>query len=208
MRVLITDDHSIMRKGLVTLLGGKYNKAQFDEATSGAEAIEKTRTQKYDIILMDISMPGKNGVETLKQLRADGIKTPVIILTMQREDQYAIRALKAGANGYVNKECAYEELIAAVDKALEGKIYLSESLSQKLALSFTESGGKLPHETLSDREMQVLELIASGKSLSETAVAINLSVNTISTYRARILEKLSLTTTAEMIRYAIDNKLV
>lgn len=208
MKILIADDHSIVRNGLIALLRAEFKNAEIMETTNAADAIDRARHGVWDIILLDISMPGGSGIEALKQMRADGVTAPILMLSMQPEDQYAVRSLKAGASGFVNKESATEELIAAVRKVLSGKKYISEEVSEKLAASFTNTSNKLPHETLSDREMQVLELIASGKTISDVATEIHLSVNTISTYRARILEKLSLNNNAELTRYAIDYKLV
>ncbi len=210
MRILIADDHAIVRQGLISILRAEFLNAEIHEIDNGADAIVKAGEGIWDIILMDISMPGRNGLEALKQIRADGIKSPIIMLSMQPEDQYAIRSLKAGASGFVNKDCATSELIIAVHRALSGKKYISAAVSEKMAESFTDasSSTKLAYENLSDREMQVLELIASGKSLSQVAKEISLSINTISTYRARILEKLSLQNNAELTRYAMDYKLV
>jgi two-component system invasion response regulator UvrY len=208
MKILIADDHAIVRRGLVGLLQAEFKVSEIHEASTGAEAIEKVRSSIWDLILLDISMPGLNGIEVLKQLRAEEIKAPILMLSMQPEDQYAIRALKAGASGFVNKESATEELITAVHKVLSGQKYVSDSLAEKLATSIHDMGSGHAHEHLSDREMQVLQLIASGKTVSEIASEIFLSVNTISTYRARILEKLSLNNNAELTRYAFDNKLV
>ena len=208
MKILIADDHSIVRNGLIALLQAEFKNADITEISNGGDAVDKARHETWDIILMDISMPGRNGIEALKQMRADGVKAPILILSMQPEDQYAIRALKAGASGFVNKDSATEELIMAVRKVLTGKKYISDAVSEKIATSFIDMDGRLAHEALSDREMQVLQLMASGKTLSEVAVEISLSVNTISTYRSRILEKLSLNNNSELTRYALDNKLV
>jgi DNA-binding NarL/FixJ family response regulator len=153
-------------------------------------------------------MPGRNGLEALKQMRLDGVKAPILILSMQPEDQYAIRALKAGSSGFVNKISATDELIAAVHKVLGGKKYISDAVMEKLATNVNDMSEKPTHESLSDREMQVLILIATGKVNAEIAEQLSLSVNTVSTYRARILEKLSLNNNAELTRYALDNKLV
>ncbi|MDB5226724.1 MAG: response regulator transcription factor [Bacteroidota bacterium] len=207
MKILIADDHAIVRKGVIELLRKEFPGAEICEISDGAEAINKARDNTWDIILMDISMPGRSGIEALKQIRADGVKTPVLMLSMQPEDQYAIRVLKAGASGYVNKDCATAELIAAVHKVLAGRKYISPAVSEKLAVSINDTG-KTGHELLSDREMQVLELIANGKTLSEIGNEISLSVNTISTYRARILVKLELHNNGELTRYALDNNLV
>ena len=207
MKILIADDHAIVRKGLIGLLREEFRDADVQEANSGSEVLDKTRQQKWDLILLDISMPGRNGIDTLIQLRADGIKTPILILSMQPEEQYAIRALKAGASGFVNKDKATEELITAVRKVMSGRKYISESIAEKLAAGIDPGSDKLPHELLSNRELQVLQLIASGKQVSEIAEEMSLSVNTISTYRSRILEKLSLQNNAELTRYALDNGL-
>ena len=208
MKILIADDHAIVRKGVISLLSKEFKNAEIYEITNGADAVDRARSGKWDLILLDISMPGRSGIEALKQMRADDVKAPILMLSMQPEDQYAIRALKAGASGFVNKECVTDELIAAVHKVLGGRKYISSEVSEKLATSLTDTNGKTGHELLSDREMQVLERIASGKTISEIAVEISLSVNTISTYRARILEKLELQNNAALTRYAMDHQLV
>lgn len=208
MKILIADDHSIVRKGLIGILLDEFPSAEIIEVCDGADAVEEANKHIWDIILLDISMPVKNGIEALKQIRADNIKAPVLMLSMQPEDQYAIRSLKAGASGFMNKDCATEELIMAVHKVLSGRKYISTAVAEKLATSLNSADGKTGHELLSDREMQVLELIASGKTISEIAGEICLSVNTISTYRARILEKLELHNNAELTRYALDYGLV
>lgn len=205
MKFLIADDHAIVRKGLVQMLKEAFPSIIITEVENGHEALLQTQKQIWDAILLDISMPGRNGMETLKQMRLNGVKAPILILSMHSEDQYAIRVIKAGASGYLNKETATEELLNAVHKVLSGKKYISQTVAEKLA---ELSGEMVSHEQLSDREMQVFQLIANGKSVSEIAEEISLSVNTISTYRARILEKLGLTNNAELTRYAIDNKLI
>jgi two-component system, NarL family, invasion response regulator UvrY len=208
MKFLISDDHAIVRKGLKDLLLEEFPNAEFFEAVNSQEAISLVSSNNFDIILLDISMPGRNGMETLKQIRAMGVKVPVLMLSMHSEDQYAVRALRAGASGFINKECANDELLSAIHKVLTGKKYITETVAEKLAGNVGGSEQKLLHESLSDREMQVLQQIASGKTVSEIAEEISLSVNTVSTYRGRILEKLSLNNNAELTRYAIDNSLV
>jgi two-component system, NarL family, invasion response regulator UvrY len=208
MNILIADDHAIVRKGLVQLLREGYPSVEICEAVNSAEAIEMAKKNNFDVILLDISMPGRNGIETLKQLRVDGVKSPVLMLSMHPEAQYAIRCLKAGAWGFINKETATEELLGAVQKVLAGKKYITDAVAEMLADGMSERAGKPPHELLSDREMQVLQQLASGKTVSEIAENIFLSVNTISTYRSRILEKLQLGNNAELTRYAIENDLV
>lgn len=208
MKILIADDHAIVRKGVISLLTKEFPNAEICEVTNGADAIDHAKLGKWDLILLDISMPGRSGVEALKQIRADGVKAPILMLSMQPEDQYAIRALKAGASGFVNKDCVTDELIAAVHRVLSGRKYVSPNISEKLATSVGDTSGKIGHELLSDREMQVLEMIANGKTLSEIAASLFLSVNTISTYRARILQKMELNSNGELTRYALDHRMV
>jgi two-component system invasion response regulator UvrY len=205
MKFLIADDHAIVRKGLVQILHEEFPDAEVTEVANSNKVLEEVSRQTWDVILLDISMPGRNGIETLKQIRANGIKAPILMLSMHSEDQYAVRVLKAGASGFLNKESATSELLAAVRKVLSGRKYITPSVAEKLAETTIE---KNAHELLSDREMQVLQHIASGKTVSEIAEEIALSVNTISTYRTRILEKLDLNNNAELTRYALDNKLV
>ncbi|MCG3167513.1 MAG: Response regulator UvrY [Bacteroidia bacterium] len=208
MKFLIADDHAIVRKGLAQLLSEEFPEAEIHEASNSAEVIDKARSAVWDTILMDISMPGRNGLETLKQIRDLGVKAPVLVISMHPEEQYALRVIKAGASGFLNKDSATDELVAAVHKVLSGKKYISATLAQKLAEGLDTSSEKPAHELLSDRELQVFLLLASGKAVGEIADEISLSVNTISTYRARILEKLNLSNNAELTRYALDNGLV
>jgi len=207
-KFLIADDHAIVRKGLVQLIREEFYEAEIAEATDSNEVYEKVKSQIWDVILLDISMPGRNGLDILKQLRAEGIKAPILMLSMHPEEQYAIRVLKAGASGFLNKESANAELVLAIQKVLTGRKYISASLAEKLADNAGDKSDKALHESLSDREMQVLQMLASGKTVSEVGIEISLSVNTISTYRARLLEKHSLNNNAELTRYALDNGLV
>lgn len=207
MNFLIADDHAIVRKGLVELLKEEYPEATITQVSNSNEALAEARRESMDIIMLDISMPGRNGIETLKQMRAEGIKAPILMLSMHAEDQYALRVLKAGASGFVNKESATEELLSAVRKVLSGRKYITPSLAERLVDNVGSDTEKQAHELLSDREMQVLVLIGSGKAVSDIAEELSLSVNTISTYRSRILEKLTLQNNAELTRYAIDNGL-
>ena len=207
MKFLIADDHAIVRKGLAQILCDEFPDAKIKEVVNSNEVLEETRKELWDVILLDISMPGRNGIETLKQIRAEGIKSPILMLSMHPEDQYGVRVLKAGASGFLNKESATEELLTAVHRVLSGRKYITPSVAEKLAESVGAEGEKDAHDTLSDREMQVMQLIASGKTVSEIADELSLSVNTISTYRTRLLEKLSLSNNAELTRYAIDNGL-
>ena len=206
MNILIADDHAIVRKGLVDLIHEGYPVAAISEAVNGHQVLDQVSKQDWNIILMDISMPGRNGIETLKQIRANGNKTPILILSAYPEDQYAVRVLRAGASGYMSKEIATDELLGAVTKVLSGKKYISAAVAEKLAT--TQTTGENLFEALSDREMQILQFIASGKTVTQIAKEISLSINTISTYRIRILQKLSLRNNAEITRYALDNGLV
>jgi two-component system, NarL family, invasion response regulator UvrY len=207
MQILVADDHAIVRKGLIQLLQEAYPSAVIKEVVNSQEVLDQLNQQAWDVILMDISMPGRNGVDTLKQIRSNGVKVPILILSAHPEDQYAIRVLKAGASGFMNKESATEELLVAITRILAGKKYISSTVAEKLADSSAQADGRPGHELLSDRELEVLQLIAAGKAVSEIAEVLSLSVNTISTYRARILEKLSLQNNAELTRYAIDSRL-
>lgn len=208
MKFLIADDHAIVRKGLVQILYEEFPTASVTEVANSNEVMDEVRKHIWDVILLDISMPGRNGIETLKQIRTEGIKAPILMLSMHPEEQYAVRVLKAGASGFLNKESATDELLAAVRKVLSGKKYISAAVAEKLAETVGGEREKSAHELLSDREMQVLQLIASGKTVSEIGDELSLSVNTISTYRTRLLEKLNLNNNAELTRYAIDNKFV
>lgn len=208
MKFLIADDHAIVRKGLVQLINEEFPSAEIIEVSDSIQVLETIRKDNFDLIMLDISMPGKNGIEILKQIKAEKIKSPVLMLSMHSEDQYALRTLKAGASGFLNKDTATEELIIAINKILSGKKYISANMAEKMAEEMGDNSKKTGHENLSDRELQVLSLIASGKTVSEIADEINLSVNTISTYRARILEKLGLNNNAEITRYCFDNDLI
>ena len=179
-----------------------------DEAADGREALSKAATGDYDVLLLDITMPFKNGVDVLSQLKNERPTLPVLMLSMHPEEQYAVRALRAGASGYLTKESAPEELVAAIRKVSTGGKYVSASLAEHLACIVQNDGEALPHETLSNREHQVMCMIASGQTVSEAARELSLSVKTISTYRARILEKLHMKNNAELIRYATMNELV
>jgi len=207
MKILIADDHAIVRKGLIQILLEEFPQAVITEVSNGIEALTATRAQIWDIVLMDISMPGRNGIEILKQMRAENVKAPVLMLSMHPEEQYAVRSLRAGASGFLNKESATDELLAAVRKVLAGRKYITNAVAEILAESSNTNAEKAPHELLSDREMQVLLFIASGKTVSEIAEEISLSVNTISTYRARILEKMNLQNNSELTRYVFENHL-
>ncbi len=208
MKVLITDDHPIVRQGLQQLLKETFEAIVVDEAANGTEALGKIKTDKYDIVLLDIAMPGMNGLEVLKEIQKFNKTLPVLIISIYPEDQYALRCLKAGASGYLTKDTASDELTLAVERILSGKKYVSPNLADKLARHLNEGTPKLPHELLSDREDQVMRYIASGKTAAEIAAELNLSVKTINTYRNRIIKKMQIKNSAELIRYAVQNQLL
>ena len=208
IKILIADDHPIVRQGFKQVLQDTTDLVVADEAGNGQEVLSLVSKKDYDVILLDISMPGKNGLEVLKELKVLNPKIPVLILSIYPEEQYAIRALKAGASGYLTKASAPEELISAIRKVSRGGKYISSSLAEKIAYELDGDSGKAPHETLSDREYQILLMIASGKTVSDIAGEMCLSVKTVSTYRSRIIEKMKLKNNAELTTYAIRNKLV
>ncbi|HTK80861.1 MAG TPA: response regulator transcription factor [Bacteroidota bacterium] len=207
-RILIGDDHAVVRRGLKQILTDEFKNLQVGEAADAAEVLKLARSQSWDLLILDINLPGRSGLEVLNELQAGRGKFPVLMLSMHPEDQFAIRALKAGAAGYLTKESASDELLKAVNKILSGGKYVSPTLAEKLAMNLEQDYASATHESLSDREFQVLRLIASGKTVGQIADELSLSVKTISTYRARILEKLNLTTNAELTKYGIQNRLV
>lgn len=208
MKILIADDHAVVRQGLKQILTETFNPLVISEATTGIEALEKAQGEEWDVVILDMTMPGLSGLDILKEVRASRPKLPVLILSMHAEDQFAVRLLKAGASGYLTKESVPDELIKAIHKVLEGRKYVSPLLAERLALEIGGDSDKPLHETLSDREFQVMCLLAAGKTATEIAEELSLSVKTISTYRARILEKMNLKTNADVIRYAIQNQLI
>lgn len=208
MKILIADDHPTMRNGVKFILSSEYKDVSFGEAANGAEALKKVYENEWDLLILDLDMPGRNGLEVLKQIKDDGVKIPVLMFSMHPEEQIAIRALKLGASGYVAKDSAGEELVKAIEVVLRGKKYITPTLAELMAAHLESPSDKLPHELLSDREYETLLLMASGKTVSEISDQLSLSVNTISTYRARILEKTGMKTSAELISYAIKNNLV
>jgi DNA-binding NarL/FixJ family response regulator len=208
IKILVADDHPVVRLGLKQLLSDVKDMSVVDEATTGQEVLKKVAKSDYDVILLDISMPGRNGLDILHELRSKKPKIPVLVLSIYPEDQYAVRVLKIGAAGYLTKESVPEELITAIRKVAQGRKYISATLAEKLAIDLEFDSEKPVHEYLSDREYQVLCLLASGKRLKDIADELDLSIKTISTYRTRILDKMKMKNNAEMIRYALQNKLV
>ena len=208
LKVLVVDDFPLFRRGVRDLLGEGFKDAKIGEASDANEMLKLLRLKPWDVAILDISMPGMNGLDALKHVKQEFPDLPVLILSMHPEEQYAIRTIKAGADGYLTKSSAPEELVKAIKKVHEGGKYVSAELGEALAFTASLGSEKRPHELLSDREYEVLCFIGSGKTVGEIAVAANLSVTTISTYRARILEKMRMKTNAELVRYAIQQGLV
>jgi DNA-binding NarL/FixJ family response regulator len=207
-KILIADDHLVVRRGIRQILSDWSDSAVMDEACNGQEVLEKVQDNHYDLILLDISMPGRSGLEVLAQLKKERPDLNVLILSMHTEEQYAVRVMKAGASGYLTKESTPEELISAVERVSQGRKYISSSLAEQLAFYLETETEKPPHELLSDRQFEVLCLIAKGKTVTEIAEMLSLSIKTISTYRTRILEKMAMTNNAQLTHYAIKNNLV
>jgi two-component system invasion response regulator UvrY len=208
IRVLVADDHAVVRRGVVQILDEAPDLVAAGEASSGRQVLQKVQENDYDVLVLDIGMPDGSGLEVLHQLRTLRPDLRVLILSMYPERQYALRALKAGAAGYLTKESAPDELVAAVRRIAQGGKYITQSLAEELTAALVGEAEKTPEEILSDREFQVVCMLAEGKTIAGIAEELSLSVKTISTYRARVLEKLNLSNTAEIIRYAFEHKLV
>lgn len=207
IRVLIADDHAIVRQGLRQILSDTPDLTVSGEAENGVQAVQMVRAGEWDVVLMDVSMPDRNGIDALKLIKKEHPRLPVLILSMYPEEQYAIRALKAGAAGYLTKQSAPELLVTAIRQVASGKKYVSPSLAEELANAIGDDSERPPHEKLSDREYQTLCMIASGKTPAEIAEALNLSVKTVSVYRARLLEKMNLRNNAELTHYGLKHGL-
>lgn len=197
-----------MRQGLKLILADHFKRARFGEARNAQEALTSIARDKWDVVVLDVTMPGRNGLEVLKEIKRLRPKLPVLILSMHPEDQFAVRMLKTGAAGYLTKESAGSELVGAIEKVVGGGRYVSPSLAERMATYLDMDVQKAPHERLSDREFLVLRMIASGKAVSQIARELSLSVKTISTYRARLLEKMDMKNNAELTHYAVQNELV
>ena len=208
LKILVADDHEVVRKGLVKVLAETLQPIKIDEAGHGQEALSKILKSEYDLVVLDLKMPGKSGLDVLKEIKQHRPKLPVLILSMLPEEQFAVRAIRAGAAGYLTKECAGDELVLAIRKALRGERYISGSLAEILAGDLDGDSGKPLHEILSDREYQVMLMIASGKPVGAIAKELCLSVKTISSYRTNILLKTRMKNNAEITHYAIQNNLV
>jgi len=208
IRVLICDDHTIVREGLRQILAETQDIVGAGEACSGHEVLEKVEAGDFDVALLDISLPGLSGLEVLKQLRISKPSLPVLVLTMHPEEQYAVRAMRAGAAGYLTKGSAPDQLIGAIRKVASGGRYVSESLAEQLAFELLEERGRPPRDALSDREYEVMVLLARGRTVTEIGEELSLSVKTISTYRARVLDKLGLKNNAEIVYYALKEGII
>lgn len=207
MRILIVDDHAVVRQGLKQILSESFRAAVFGEAGNAQAALDMVWKNEWDVVILDISLPGRNGLEVLKDIKRTRPKLPVLILSMHPEDQFAVRVIRSGAAGYMTKESAPDELVGAIKKVLSGGRYVSPALAEKMVEYLDIDAEKQPHELLSDREFQVLRMIGEGKTVRDIAVVLSLSAKTVSTYRTRVLEKMSMKTSADLICYAVQNGL-
>jgi len=206
--VLVVDDHPIVREGLKQILSDTEDILVVDEADSGQAVLTSAARSNFDVVLLDISMPGRDGLEVLRELKQQKPKLPVLILSMYPEEHYAVRVLRAGASGYLTKSSAPDELISAIRKVASGRKYISSTLAERLTYELDRDADRPMHEVLSDREYQVMHMISTGKSVKEIAEALGLSVKTVSTYRSRIMEKMNMKNNAEIVLYAVQNKLI
>jgi two-component system invasion response regulator UvrY len=208
IRILIADDHAIVRGGLKEILLRELKDVISGEAGDAQQALAQIEGGSWDLVILDITMPGRSGLDLLADLKQRRPELPVLVLSMHPEDQYGKRVLKTGASGYMNKEAAPEDLVKAVRKILAGGVYVSTALAERLASDLRRDNGRPPHERLSLREFEVLRMLASGKGITQIAEELHLGVTTVSTYRTRILEKMRMASTSELMRYAIDNRLI
>ncbi|HRE12853.1 MAG TPA: response regulator transcription factor [Usitatibacteraceae bacterium] len=206
-RLLLADDHAIVREGLRRILDGQDGIEIVGEAVDGHTVMERVRAGGFELLLLDLSMPGKSGIELIKWVREHAPRLRILVLTMHEEDQYAVRAIRAGAQGYLTKESAPSQLVSAVRRVAEGRIYLSTNVAEQLALDVMPRGDEAPHKHLSDREYEVFQLLVAGRGVSEIAGLLHLSVKTVSTHKTRILQKMAMQSVAELVRYAIRHGL-
>jgi two-component system invasion response regulator UvrY len=207
IKIIIADDHAVVRKGLVQILHEAFPHAAITEVTDAESLLKKVFEETWDLAISDISMPGISGLEVLQQIKLHYPKLPVLMLSMHSEDQYAIRVLKAGASGFLNKDFEPDQLVVAVNRLLSGKKYITQNIAEKLAGTLDLENNKLPHECLSNREFEVLKYIASGQTVTDIANRLSLSVTSVSTYRARIIHKMNFKNNADLMLYSIENKL-
>jgi DNA-binding NarL/FixJ family response regulator len=208
LRILIADDHAIVRKGLIQLILEEYPSATIGEVEDAEQLIHKAINEEWDVVICDLSMPGRSGLDALHQIKQFSPRLPVLIMSMHPEDQYALRVLKAGASGYLGKDTIHDDLIRAIQTVRLGKKFITPSIAEKLAEAFNADAEQMLHESLSDREFDVLKLLASGKSVSEIAEQLSLSVTTVSTYRSRIMKKMNMHSNADLTRYALEKGLI
>lgn len=208
LNIILADDHAVVRQGVKQILAGAFPSARFGEAATARDVLEMVHDGHWDVVVLDLTMPGNNGLDVLKQIKHDRPELPVLILTMYPEDQFAMRAIRAGAAGYLNKEGAPEELVLALRKILSGGNYISAAVADELIVHTRQDDSRPMHELLSDREFQVLCMIGSGKTVKDISTELSLSAATVSTYRARILQKMRLKTNADLMQYAIQKGLV
>lgn len=208
IRIVIADDHTIMREGLKRILDGAEDMEVVGEAVDGFEALAHVRKGGFDLLMLDLSMPGRSGVELIRQLKDEMPKLPILVLTMHEEEQYAVRAIRAGARGYLTKESAGTQLLSAIRKIASGRPYISSEVAEQLAMDAMPASDFLPHRELSNREFEVFSLLVSGKSITEIADMLHLSAKTVSTHKTRILQKMSMNSLAEMVQYAVAHRLL
>lgn len=208
IRLLIADDHTIMREGLKRILEGATDIDVVGEAVNGFETLTQIRKGGFDQVLLDLSMPGRNGVDLIRQIRLEAPKLPILVLTMHDEEQYAVRTMHAGAQGYVTKESAGVELVNAIRQVASGRPYITMKVAEQLALNVMPANSDLPHKRLTERESEIFNLLAQGKSISSIAVSLHLSVKTVSTHKANILNKMGLNSISEIVQYALSHNLI
>ncbi|MDB5888930.1 MAG: response regulator transcription factor [Rhodocyclales bacterium] len=207
-RILVADDHTLMREGLRRLIEGTSDMVVAAEATNGHEVIAHVRKGGIDLVLLDLSMPGKSGVSLIKQIKEEAPKLPVLVLTMHQEDQYAVRSIQAGASGYLTKESAGTELVTAIRRVASGRLFISPEVAEQLAMNVMPGNKELTHKSLSDREYEVFRLMVEGISVGDVAERLKLSAKTVSTHKARILQKMNMQSLAQLVRYAVEHGIV
>jgi two-component system, NarL family, invasion response regulator UvrY len=207
-KILVVDDHAVVRRGLQQIVSDSLDVVLVNEAKDGDEAVAQVQKSRYDLVLLDISLPGKTGIDVLKELKALQPDLPILMLSIHPEEQFAIRALRAGASGYLTKACPPEELISAIRKVLSGEKYISANFAQRLISNLDKDNSSVSHQSLSDREYQVMCMIAQGKSPKQIGSELKVSIKTVSTYRSRILEKLKMQSNAEITRYCLEHELI
>ena len=208
IRILVADDHTLVREGLKQILSSAQDMLVAAEAVDGDQALRRVRTEEFDLALLDMSMPGLSGIELIKRLKLEKPKLRILVLSMHGEQQYAVRAYKAGASGYLTKDSASSQLVEAIRKIAAGGVYISAAAAEQLALGAMRNDAALPHTALSDREFEVFRLIVAGTSLTEIADGLHLSVKTVSTHKTHVLQKMNMSGTAELVRYALEHQLL